>query len=117
MSDDFSEPQEYFNDKSIENGRLAFQIRSKMVKEIPANFKNKYKEEDQLCKFCNEMKTFNQSHCIVCPAWEQQREGLDLTKIEDMVTFFRKMLSEKEKEEKRRKTGSPGIQGTAKHDS
>ena len=37
--EDFREPQKYMHDKSVENGRLAFQIRSKMVKDLPANFK------------------------------------------------------------------------------
>ena len=108
VADDFAKPQSYFNDKCIENGRMAFKIRSKMIKEIPANFKNNYNEEDQVCKFCQENKLLNQSHCVVCPAWEKQREGLDLTNIDDMVTFFREMLSEM----KRKKKGPPGLQGT-----
>ena len=49
---------------------------------------------------------------MLCPAWEQQREGLDLTKIEDLVIFFREMLSEMDKEDKRRKKGPAGLQGT-----
>ena len=112
VADDFAKPQPYFNDKSLENGRMAFMNRSKMVKEIPANFKNKYKEEDQLCKYCQEKKLLNQSHCVVCPAWEKQREGLDLTKIEDMVIFFRKMLAEMNKEDRKKKKGPSGLQGT-----
>ena len=70
------------------------------------------KEEDLVCKFCNADKQLNQSHCVLCPAWEQQREGLDLTKIEDLVIFFREMLSEMDKLEKRKKKGPPGLQGT-----
>ena len=108
LTEDFSRPQEYFNEKSIENGRMAFQIRSQMVKEIPANFKNKYKEEDRLCKFCQEEKTLSQSHCVVCPAWEHQREGLELDKIEDLVIFYREILSEMEKEKKKKKKGPQG---------
>ena len=68
VSEDFSQPQEYFNHKCIENGRMAFRIRSQMIKEMPGNFKNKYKEEDRLCKFCKEDKILNQSHCVICPA-------------------------------------------------
>ena len=112
VADDFAKPQSYFNHKSIENGRMAFKIRSKMIKEIPANFKNKFKEEDQVCKFCQEKKLLSQSHCLLCPAWEQQREGLDLKNIDDLVIFFREMLSEMDKEEKRRKKGPAGLQGT-----
>ena len=39
--EDFSEVQEYFKQKSVDNTRLAFRVRSKMVDEIPANFKDK----------------------------------------------------------------------------
>ena len=118
IADDFSEAQHYFNDKCLENGRLAFKLRVHMVDEIPANFKNKYKkDEDLLCKFCNQMKEFNQSHCVVCPAWEEQRSGLDLNKIDDLVTFFRNMLAEKGKIETMKKKGPPGGMKTARHDS
>ena len=41
--EDFWKPQAYMEDKSIENGRCAFRIRSKMVDSIPANFKNKFR--------------------------------------------------------------------------
>ena len=33
--DDFRELQPYFDDKSVDNGRMAFRIRSQMVKDIP----------------------------------------------------------------------------------
>ena len=41
--DDFTKVQEYFNEKSVSNSRMAFKIRSHMVPEIPGNFKNRYK--------------------------------------------------------------------------
>ena len=41
--DDFLELQEYFMDKSLENGRTAFKIRTQMLEDIPGNFKNKFK--------------------------------------------------------------------------
>ena len=42
-NDDFTKVQEYFDDKSVANGRMAFKVRSQMVPEIPGNFKNRYK--------------------------------------------------------------------------
>ena len=42
--EDFSNIQEYFKYRSVENTRMAFKIRSHMVTEIPYNFKNKYKK-------------------------------------------------------------------------
>ena len=116
VSDDFAEAQKYFHDRSVENGRLAFRIRTQMVDEIPANFKNKYKkEEDLICQFCQQKETFDQSHTLVCPAWEDQRTGLNLKKIDDLVKFFQRMLSEKGKIEKEKKRGQQekdGLQGT-----
>ena len=112
LAGDFAKSQSYFNDRSIKNGRMAFKIRSKMVEEIPANFKRMYKEEDQWCKFCQEQKLLDQSHCLECPAWEQLREGLNLKKIDDLVIFFRKMLAEMSKEEKKKKKGPSGLHGT-----
>ena len=54
----------------------------------------------------------DQSHCLECPAWEQLREGLNLKKIDDLVIFFRKMLAEMSKEEKKKKKGPSGLHGT-----
>ena len=43
--EDFSEAQKYLQDKSIENGRTAFKLRSQMLENTPGNFKNKYKNK------------------------------------------------------------------------
>ena len=96
--EDFSTVQEYFKDKSVENTRMAFKVRSKMVADIPCNFKNKYKrkgEDGIMCPYCKEGREFSQSHCLECPAWTDIREGLDLSNIMDLVVFFRKMLDER----------------------
>ena len=37
-NEDFRNIQPYFLDKSVENARLAFRIRTKLVKHIPGNF-------------------------------------------------------------------------------
>ena len=36
-----------------------------------------------------------QSHCLVCLAWVELREGLELNNVKDMVKFFRKLLAER----------------------
>ena len=36
----------------------------------------------------------SQSHCLQCEAWVDLRSDLDLTNIEDMVAFYRRMLKE-----------------------
>ena len=95
--EEFREPQKYMHERSIENGRLAFQIRSKMVKDIPANFKNKFKKDSEglKCKYCTSDDILSQSHCLVCPAWQELRVGLDMKQIKDLTIFFRKMLLER----------------------
>ena len=101
-NDDFREKQDYFNCKSIENGRMAFRIRSQMLDEIPGNYKNKYRiDKDKLkCRHCTSDQVMTQSHCLDCSAWTQIRKDLDLTNIDDFVKFFRRMLLEKAKSEK-----------------
>ena len=39
----------------------------------------------------------SQSHVLECSAWKEIKRGLDLTDIEDLVVFFRKMLAERTK--------------------
>ena len=82
-----------------ESTRMAFKVRCMMVPEIPNNFKDKYKKKENglICSYCDEGQVMSQSHCLVCPAWAEQREGLDLTSIVDMASFFRKLLAERER--------------------
>ena len=94
--EDFTHVQDYFKDKSVENARMAFKVRCKMVPDNPCNFKNKYKrrgEQDILCFYCKEGEEFSQSHCMECPAGAEIRKRLDLTNIMDLVVFFRRLLS------------------------
>jgi hypothetical protein len=75
------------HNKSIVNGRLSFRIRSQMVDNIPANFKNKFRNDKQglICKYCPTGDNLSQSHCLVCPSWQELRVGLDLKQIRDLL--------------------------------
>ena len=110
--EDFRDVQSYMNNKSIAVGRMAFRIRCKMVADIPANFKNKYKrnEEGLLCKYCDDKEVMNQAHCTECVKWNEIRRDLDLTNIEDLVQFFINMMEEKSKIDKEN-SKSKGSQG------
>jgi hypothetical protein len=82
--EDFREVQSYFNDKSVENTRMAFKVRTQMVPNIPGNFKNKYRvkgteKEGLVCSHCQQGEILTQSHCLTCSAWAELRDGLDLT--------------------------------------
>ena len=98
-NDNFKKVQDYMNGKVITNCRMAFRIRCEMVKEIKGNCKDKYRrnggEEALQCEDCSSQETHTQSHCLVCPHWEEIRHGLKLDSIEGMVSFFQKMLLEK----------------------
>ena len=111
QDEDFSDVQEYFGEKSVENTRLAFKIRTQMVAEISGNYKNKYRvkgteKEGLVCMECQDDEIMTQSHCLTCTAWAELREGIDLTNIKDLVIFFRKLLVARSK-----------VMGTASHDS
>ena len=98
QNEDFRTIQPYFKEKSVENTRLVFRIRTKMVSKIPGNLKNMYKntENGLKCSHCTE-PVMTQSHCISCPGMAELRDGLELSEINDMVTFFRRVLKERDK--------------------
>ena len=106
--DDFTKVQEYMKWKSVDQSRTAFRIRSEMVDEVRGNFKDKWKrkggEAALACQECPSGMMETQSHCDTCPKWEDIRTGLDMNKLEDMVTFFQRFLTERVKG----RTGSLG---------
>ena len=95
-NEDFREAQQYMEFKSIDQARMAYRIRCKMVKSIKDNFKNSY--SDLACDNCQDGSLDSQSHAVMCPGWEEQRQGLELTNIKDMVVFFTRILKEKGKQ-------------------
>ena len=92
--DDLTELPDYMNDKSIENARMAFRIRSGMVNRIKTNYKGSCKH-NLACEKCDICENETQCHAMVCGGWAHQRDGLDLSKMSDMVVFFRRLLEEK----------------------
>ena len=65
-----------------------------MVNNIKMNFKNSYKN-NLACEQCTSGESESQCHALTCPGWEEQRAGLDLSSLEDMVTFFSRVLEDK----------------------
>ena len=111
--ENFTQVQNYFNGKSVENGRLSFRIRCQMVDKTPGNFSSKYKrealakglqqEEGLVCNKCKDA-VMSQSHCLVCPGLREMREGLDIMEMADMVTFFWKLMKERTDTERKGRT-------------
>ena len=90
-----------------------------MVEDIPCNFKNKYRtkarsgDEGLACSHCQEDVQMDQAHCMVCPAGEDIREGLDMTNMLDLVKFFQEMLKKMDnKKDKNKGSNRPAL-----HDS
>ena len=79
--EDFSKPQSYLNEKSVENSRMAFRIRSEMVQDIRGNYKDMYRrqggEQALVCQDYLSNKIETQSHCLRCPKWENLRVKQD----------------------------------------
>ena len=81
---------------------MSFKLRSQMLKDIPGNFKNKYKKDEEKlkCQHCDLDEVMTQSHCLECTAWVDLKKDLDLTNIDDLVWFFQILLVERTKNEK-----------------
>ena len=87
---------DYMMEKSVEKVRMAFRIRTKMVKNVKMNFKNSHRE-NLMCEKCELGENETQCHALTCPGWEEHRAGLDLSRHCDMVVFFTRILEDKEK--------------------
>ena len=51
------------------------------------------------CQYCESDQVMTQSHCLECTAWKDIKKDLDLTKIEDLVKFFKEILSKREEDD------------------
>ena len=83
---------DYFQHKSLEDTRLLFRIRMRMV-DLKANFKNKpaFRKDGWICEGCHN-ETETNGHVMCCEAYKLIREGKDLEKDRDFVEFFREVL-------------------------
>ena len=95
--DNFRGMQAYFNDKNLSKSRMKFKIRTKMVENIPGNFKNRFKfnETGLNCFSCKVEMT--QDHCALCPARAELRAGLNMNNIDDVVIYFQRYLTHEKK--------------------
>ena len=92
--------------RSIESCRTQFRVRTEMVDTFRDNFRSKYRTLPRGQEDCGQDRD-SQIHCLDCPAWAEARDCLDLHCMEDMVTYFRKVLKgreDKEKERRKRRT-------------
>ena len=96
---DFRNLPEYIvKEKSIEKVRLAYRIRTNMIKDIKTNFKNSHSSLQ--CDWCDSGADESQCHVMRCEGWEEERRGLDMGDMDDMVVFFERMLNRKSEKKK-----------------
>ena len=84
----------YLSSFHVHDARLLFKIRSKMVPTIQMNFprdKN-YAANLWSCSGCNTHRD-TQTHVLSCESYRHLREGLNLDDDRDRVSFFRSLLS------------------------
>ena len=86
-NDNFISYQSYFHDKNLSNARLKFKICAKIVENVQEFFL-KFNETGLNCHDC--LVELSQN---LCPAREKFREGLDMSKLDDMVVYFRRYLT------------------------
>ena len=70
-----------------------------MVTDIKQNYKNSHKAGLQ-CDWCDSGEEESQCHMTHCTGWEEERRGLDLDNIMDMVELFRRILTKKARKKK-----------------
>ena len=65
-----------------------------MVNRRKMNFKGSFKPNLK-CEKCELDEDETQCHAMICAGWADQRNGLDLAKMSDMIVFFRRILDER----------------------
>ena len=92
IKDEDLKRKEYFLQKSLEDTRLLFRIRTRMV-DLKANFKNKpaFRKDGWKCEGCNKEVESN-GHVMHCQAYDHVREGKDLGSDKGLVQYFKEVL-------------------------
>ena len=65
-----------------------------MVNRRKMNFKGSFKPNLK-CEKCELDEDETQCHAMICSGWDEQRDGLDLAKMTDLVVFFHPLLDKK----------------------
>ena len=88
--EDFTSEHNYMHCKSVESSRTQLRLRLEMLESFKDNYRTEYwtlgrgqedKDPGLRCGDCGQSRD-SQSHCLVCPAWLEARERLDLSCIE-----------------------------------
>ena len=92
-------PKYIIKEKSIEKVRQAYRIRANMINDIKTIFKNSHISSLQ-CDWCDSGADESQCHVERCGGWEEERRGLDMGVLDDLVVFFQRILKRKSEKKK-----------------
>ena len=83
--------KEYMNLKSLAEVRNIFRVRTNMVEGFRGSFKAMFRNTNLDCVGCG-IEVDYQAHSMECPAYVDLKDGLDMEKDQDLVTFFRLVM-------------------------
>ena len=92
---DFIKLASFMEGKCLEDIQIAFLIKCKIVKNIIMNYYNSF--INLVCEKCQTGRNESQCHAMECTGWQENRSGLNLAMLEDMLIFFKRILEDKDK--------------------
>ena len=98
LKDEDCQRKNYMELKSLADVRSIFRVRTNMVEGFRGSFQNMHKNTSLNCVGCG-LEVDYQAHSMECPSYDDLREGLDMDKDQDLVTFFRKVMDRRSEEE------------------
>jgi hypothetical protein len=98
LKDEDCQRKNYMELKSLAYVRSIFRVRTNMVEGFRGSFQNMHKNTSLNCVGCG-LEVDYQAHSMECPSYDDLREGLDMDKDQDLVSFFRKVMDRRSEEE------------------
>ena len=93
--EDYRKEQEYMMWKGVDKSRMAFRLRTRMLNKVKMNYKNMHRGNLK-CEECELDEEETQEHMVVCPGWAMELGTLDVTRMDDMVEFFTRVMRRKQ---------------------
>jgi hypothetical protein len=66
-----------------------------MLNKVKMNYKNMHRGNLK-CEECELDEEETQEHMVVCPGWAMELGTLDVTRMDDMVEFFTRVMRRKQ---------------------
>ena len=88
-AEDNPRDREYLKYMTLPDSRIWMRVRAKSIKGVKVN--NKKSHNSLRCRFCDDDTEESQEHLVACSGGDFERRKLKMTKVEDKVTFWRRM--------------------------